>query len=222
MFKISKLDVHRNPFIGLYLAASDDNLLYSPFVLDKLVSIIIDILKPKRVCRTGVAESHLTGLYTVMNSNGAVLPNLAEDIEVKRVKQELGINVCRIDDRFSAVLNNVLVNDNACVVNPHLPREEQRKISDCLGVEVFSSKLSIPTVGSVNVVTNSGLLGYNNAKESELQWLSRMLKVKFNRATSNFGTISTAYGVVANSNGCLAGSLSTGFEMGAMYQALSG
>ncbi len=222
MFKVAKLDINRNPFIGLYLAASENAVIYSNFLQERTISTIVDTLKPKITCVTSIGSSYLTGLFSVLNSNGIVVPKFTEDQEISRIKKELGINVYKLDDRFSAVRNNLLANDNACIVNKKISKTDQMRIRDCLGVEVFPTKTKLPTVGSINVVTNKGLLGYNDATDEELNWLSSTLKVNAVRGTCNFGTTATSLGIAANSNGAIVGAMSTGFELGTVHQALSG
>ncbi len=221
MFSISKLDINRNPFIGLYLSACDDFIIYSSYFPEKEISAVIAALKPKKTCVTNLGNSTLTGLFSAMNSNAVLVPSFSEKEEVKLIEKELGVNVCKIDDRFSAVKNNVILTDKACILNENMPRSEQAKIGDAVGVEVFASKISgLSVVGSVNVATNKGLLAYNHATEQELLWLSKALKVKFRRGTCNFGTVANSLGIVANSKGAVVGSISTGYELGNILSAL--
>ncbi len=222
LFSIAKLEINRNPFIGLYLSASDDFLLHSTYVPEKVATSAASILKPKKTCITNLGNSTLTGLFSVMNSNAILVPTFSERDEVKQIESELGIAVCKIDDKFSAVKNNVILTDKACILNPNMSKTQQEKIRDVVGVEVFASKISgISTVGSVNVATNKGLVAYNHAAELELNWLSKALKVKYKRGTCNFGTVANSLGIVANSTGALTGSFSTGHETGTIFEALS-
>lgn len=170
---------------------------------------------------TNLGNSTLTGLFSAMNSNAVLVPSFAEPEEVKKIEKDLGVNVCKIDDRFSAVKNNVILTDKACILNENMSRGEQKKIGDAVGVEVFASKISgLSVVGSVNVATNKGLLAYNHASEQELLWLSKVLKVKVRRGTCNFGTVANSLGIVANSNGAVVGSISSGYELGNILSAL--
>lgn len=179
-------------------------------------------LKPKKTCTVNIGNSHLTGLFSVANSNCAVVPQFVEDGEVNKIKRELGINVCRLDDRFSAVKNNVILTNAICIVNPQLPKAEQKKLADCAGVEVVASIVkTCQTIGAVNVATSNGLLAFNNASTKDLEWLCKVLKVPGVRGTCNFGTNALSLGIVANSRGALIGALTTGFESSIIYQALS-
>ncbi|MFH0713348.1 MAG: translation initiation factor IF-6 [Candidatus Micrarchaeota archaeon] len=223
MYHVKKLDINRNPFIGLYLSASDKALLSSPFIPESALQLAKETLFPAKICAVTIGSSHLTGLFTVMNSNGCIVPKFAEDKEVQKITKELELNVCKVPDEFSAIRNNFLVNDRACVVNESLPKIEQKKVSDCLDVEVFPMRTGgLPTVGSLNVVTNKGLIGFNDLEEDEFNSMLKIFHVKGTTGTCNFGTVSISLGIVANSTGALAGSFSTGFELGTTYQALSG
>ncbi|MFH1247040.1 MAG: translation initiation factor IF-6 [Candidatus Micrarchaeota archaeon] len=223
LFEISKVEINRNPFIGLYLSACDNFLIHSPYVPEKIAETAVSILKPKKTCVTNIGNSNLSGLFSVLNSNACLVPQFADDIEVKKIESELGVNVCKVLDSFSAIKNNVVLTDKACILNPSMPASQQEKIRDAVGVEVFSVGVGeVSTVGSLNVATNKGLLCYNRATEKEFTWLSKVLKVKAVRGTCNFGTVAISLGMVANSKGVLIGGLSTGFEVSNIFEALSG
>ncbi len=221
MFQIKKIEVHNNPFIGLYLTVCDDFLICSPYVPVKVLKAAEETLKTIKTCMVTIGNSHLTGLLTAANSKCVVVPQFTEEKEVKKIESDLGVAVCKIDDRFSAVKNNILINNNDCIVNRHLPKVDREKISKSCEVQVASSRFSIATVGSVNVVNGNGLLCYNGASEEEMQLLSSVFKVKAIKATCNFGSIATGLGIVANSKGALVGAFSSGFEVAKIFQALS-
>ncbi len=223
MYEVSKLEINRNPYIGLYLTASDDALLCSKYVPEKVVQKAASVLKVKKICITSIGDSYLTGLFTVINSHCVLVPEFTEDAEIETIETKLGLKVCKIDNRFSAIRNNFLINDKNCILNENMPKSEWKKIEKYTGVEVNAARIgTIPTIGSINVLTNKGLLCYNNASEKDSAWLSRVLKVNIVKGTCNFGTISTGLGIVANLHGALAGSHSTGFELGNIFEALSG
>ena len=223
VYKIAKIEVHQNPFIGLYLTASDEFLLSSHYAPSRWTSVIHETLKPKKTCTVNIANSHLTGLFTIANSQCVIVPRFIEESEVKKIKHELEVNTCKIDDRFSAVKNNVVLTDKICLVNEDLPKSDQNRISDCSGVEVIPWKVNgVHMVGAVNVATNKGLLAFNNALQKEIKWLSKTFGVKPVRGTCNFGTVTTSLGITANSHGALVGSMTTGFETATIYEALSG
>ncbi len=223
MFEVKRLDIHKNPFIGLFFSCSENVLIYSPFLQSESVEKIKSVLKPDRSCCVSVGSSHLTGLFTVLNSHGVVVPEFIEENEMKKIERETGLKVCTVESRFSAVKNNVLANDEAGLVNQRVSKTQREIIAKCLGVGVEPKRISgLSTVGAINLVTNNGLIGYNNASDAELHVLSQFFNVPVVRSTCNFGTSAVGLGVVANCHGALVGSASTGFELGNVYAALSG
>ncbi len=219
--RITKAFFEKNPFIGLFLRASDRILLVPRNAPRRLADAAAETLAPGEVIRLFVNQSHLIGVYAVMNSNGCVLPESAEKEEVGLVKKA-GLNVSFLSDRFSAVGNNVLANDRAAVVNPEMSRRECRLVGDCLGVEVFQFRVGgFSTVGSINVATNNGLLAYTGASEKELKRMEECLGVRGVRGSANMGVPFNALGVVANSRGAVVGGLTTGFETNLIHEAFS-
>ena len=118
--------------------------------------------------------------------------------------------------------NNILCNNKACLVNPEIPATEAKKIGDCLGVEVFRQKIGIRTSGSANVVTDKGLLAFNETSEVEMKYLEKIFGIKGIVTTTNFGNPFNGFAVVANAKGALVGETSTGVEVQRIFEALSG
>jgi translation initiation factor 6 len=218
---IRKTAIERNPFLGLFLRASDSVLLAPPNLPQKVREAAEATLRVNTT-RLLVHQSNLLGVYCCLNSNGVLLPEFAEDAEVRLLKG-LGLNVVRLDSRWGAVGNNVLANDRAALVNPDLPADQAQQVADALGVEVEQAPVSgLKTVGAVNVVTNKGLLAYNHTTEVELKRLESLFKVKGSVGSANMGVPFVGICAVANSRGALLGELSSGFEVQRAYQALSG
>ena len=217
---IQKGSFFKNPFIGLYIEASDSLALLPKNAPHDVEAQLHSVLQVK-VVRTFVDESGLLGLFAVMNSSGCILPGFAEESELKMLRKE-GLNVYRIKKGHSPG-NNILANDRGALVNPAVNPADARGISDCLGVEVFQQPVTnFGAIGSLNVITNKGLLAYNDISEVELKLMERIFKVKGAIGTVNFGSIANALGVVANSKGALVGETTSGFEMQRIYEGLFG
>lgn len=216
---IRKTSIERNPFLGLFLRASD-TLLLAPTILPSKILEQAEAALGVRVVRLLINQSNLLGTYCALNSNGVVLPNFAEAAEVNLLKEQ-GLNLYLMDSRWGAAGNNILVNDKAALVHPGLPREQQKGVQDCLGVEVVPEAVSgIATVGSINIVTNKGLLAFNRITEIELKRLERLFHVSGSMGSANLGVPFVGICAVANSKGALIGDLSSGVEVQRAYQAL--
>jgi len=217
---VRKTSIERNPFLGLFLRASDRLLLCPPGITQKVRDQAETALGTKLIPML-INQSNLLGVYCALNSNGAILPEFADENEVNLLKEE-GLNVYTLDSRWGASGNNILCNDKAALLNPLLPKHEAQKISDCLGVEAVQAPIGgIETVGSINVVTNKGLLAYNRITEVELKRLESLFKVKGTVGSANMGVPFVGICLAANSQGALIGELSSGFEVQRAYEALS-
>ncbi|MBU1198169.1 translation initiation factor IF-6 [Candidatus Micrarchaeota archaeon] len=215
---IEKGSFYKNPFIGLFLRSCDTLTLVPKNAPEKLVRQVERVLGTKTL-ELYVDQASILGIFASLNDTGCVLPSFAEPEEKKRLKQA-GWNVCTITERFCPG-NNVLVNNKSALVNPRLPKEDQKTIADALNVEVFSQQVSpMPTVGSIHVVTNRGILAYNDSSEEELKLLERFFQVPAGIGTANLGSPFISLGVVANAKGALVGSLTSGFEVQRVYEAL--
>ena len=220
-YKISKFEIYKNPYIGLYISASDKIALVSPVLPEKLIPVIKETLGVEKLHSTFLASSTLTGIYSVLNKKGVIVPEFAEDNEVHKLKHELGLNVVRISDPFCAVKNNVTVNDKIAFCNHNIKKHDLDKIRDGLGIEVFPVKIGkVNMVGSHNLITNVGSLAFNEATDSEMELLRTHIGNTV-KTTVNLGVTAIAAGVVANSHGALVGSSSSGFELGNIFQGLS-
>lgn len=214
MTKAEKVSYFKNPFIGIYISATE-NFAFVPIdTHDKLLSVIENTLQVKAVKTNVSFGSTLLGIYVRGNSNGVLLPSDSTDTEIKTFKK-LGINVAIIDNAYNAMGNLVAVNDHAALINEKLSKDK-KEIEDCLGVEVIETELM---AGANMVVTNRGLF-LNSNHEYELKDFERIFKVRGDVGTANFGVPYVGICILANSKGFLAGSSTSGFEMSRVDEAL--
>ncbi|MFH1199616.1 MAG: translation initiation factor IF-6 [Candidatus Micrarchaeota archaeon] len=214
---IEKSSFRKNPFIGLFCRTSDRLIVLPKTAPEKFAQAAQSALGVPSV-RIFVNQSELIGLFSCMNSTGIILPGFADAEEV-RILKKAGLNVYLASERHVPA-NNMAANDKAVLLNPDIDRQQAKAISDALGVEAFSHPFRVPTIGSVTVATNRGILAYNESSEAELKMLERIFKVPAGIGTANLGSVYTSLGVVANSKGALAGELSSGFELQRLYEAL--
>lgn len=217
---LERASFYKNPYLGLYLATSDKLTLLPSNAHDKLVEQAARVLETDTVSLF-IDESPILGIYCALNSTGVLVPTFASKKEQKTLKAA-GLNVCTISEQFSPG-NCVLVNDKAALVHPHMEPADRKKIADHLNVEVFSQQVTgIPTVGSINVVTNRGLLAYNDVSEEELKLMERFFGVRGGLGTVNLGSPFVRLGLIANAKGALVGDRSSGPELQRVYESLFG
>jgi translation initiation factor 6 len=214
------LDVFGTASIGVYSLVNDKIAIIPPQVPESKRVKVEEWLKVKVVATT-VGESVIVGALACSNSNGVVLPPFTLEDEIEAIKSASDLNVTVMDTKKTAYGNMVLANDKGAVADPRLSRGILGKIEETLGVEVVSSEVAgLPYVGSLAVATNKGVLVHPMLKEEERKVLEEALKVPVDVGTINCGIPYVATGLIGNSCGVVAGSLTTGPEMFIIGQAL--
>jgi len=214
-----KIAYFGNPWLGMFIKTNDEVTMLPTDSMQKVEDMLKERLKTTTI-RTNIADCNLLGMYTAMNSNGVVLPNVARDEEIAALKKA-GLNIYVCKDNHNANGNNIAVNDKGGIVNPYVSKEESKAIGDTLGVELVSMRLAgHSTVGSACIATNQGFLAHYKASDDDLSNLKDALKVDGKKGTVNTGTGFVAFGAVANSKGYVAGEATTAFELGRLEEAL--
>lgn len=207
-----------NPYIGVYCVANESLALVPFDAPDSLVSDITEALGCE-VVRTTLASTNILGALVAMNSNGGIATGMASLTEVRSLREKLPFT--RIKDRLNACGNNILVNDNAALVNPELSESAIEQIEEVLQVEVVKGEVAgYKTVGSVCAVTNKGMLCHPATSKDDLKSLSDLFKVPAAIGTLNYGAPVIGASLVANSKGAAVGFRSTPIELGRTEDAL--
>ena len=213
-------DVFGNASIGVYSLVNDRIAIIPPQVPETKRKKVEEWLKVKVVATT-VGKSVITGALACSNSNGVILPPFAQEEEIEAIKSASDLNVTVMDTKKTAYGNLVLANDHGAVADPRLKRGVVNKIEDTLGVEVVSNEIAgLPYVGSLATATNKGVLAHPMLQKEERKVLKDVLKVHVDVGTINCGIPYVATGLLGNSNGAVAGLLTTGPEMFIIGQAL--
>ncbi len=207
-----------NPYIGVYCVANE-SLALVPF--DAPESLISDITEALgcEVVKTTLASTNILGALAAMNSNGGIASGMSSLTEIRPLREKLPF--IRIKDKLNACGNNILVNDNAALVNPELSDSAIKQIEEVLQVEVVKGEVAgYKTVGSVCAVTNKGMLCHPATSKDELKSLSGLFKVPAAIGTLNYGAPVIGASLVANSKGAAVGFRSTPIELGRTEDAL--
>jgi translation initiation factor 6 len=213
-----KTSNYGNPHIGLFARASDKLIAVDTTSAPKMLSALEDFGVP--MVKATFGASGLVGIYLSFNSSGAIVPSFSDKAEISLLRSQ-GLNIFSLPGKFCAAGNNVAANDFGAVINPEIPREMAKKISDCLGVEAVGRAVAgYLTSGSAIIATNKGFLAHNRCSEEELKELQSILHVQGMNGTLNTGVAFPALGAVANSRHALFGEACTGFEMGRAVQGL--
>jgi translation initiation factor 6 len=217
---IRRLDFFGNPNVGVYAVATDKFVLVPRKILKKMREAIEKYLEVP-VIATDIGQSRIVGVLVAANSNGICVPTYTTDIEVQILTQEAGVPVERIPTDLTALGNNILCNDRRAIVNPEFESTSREIISEVLGVKIVSGTIAEwNTVGSAAAATNKGVLLPPVCKKEEVQWIEELFGIPASIGTINAGVPYIGSGLIANSQGAIAGLLTTGPELARIGVAL--
>jgi translation initiation factor 6 len=216
---IRRFNLSGNPNIGVAIACTDQTAIIPPHLEDKELKLIDEALEVPLI-KTPINGSNLAGALVVGNSRGFVVSKFAFDREIDKIKKA-GLKVEKIPDRFTAVGNIILANDNGALVNPLLSDKSIELISSTLDIDVERGSIANFKInGSVAVATNKGILVHPATNPEEIKFLEKIFKVPADVGTVNRGTSLVGACTVANSNGVIVGQDTTGPEMARIEESL--
>ncbi|MEA1992843.1 MAG: translation initiation factor IF-6 [Euryarchaeota archaeon] len=204
---IQKLELKKNPYIGAFGITNEKITLLSADFADERVKLVEDTLGTE-VFLTTVSRTNLVGILGAGNSNGFVLPYNMESYEIKKLKSS-DIKIERLSTKFTALGNMIACNDRGAVVSKKL-EDEAETIENALDVEV--SVLDSINYGSMILCSNSGSVVHPDLSDM-LDELENALKVEVDVGSANRGNYYLGISVLANTNGALVGTQSTGPEI---------
>lgn len=208
---IQTLNIYDNPLIGVFATCTED-LVLVPLGTSPEVCTVLEESLGVRVVETLVNGSVVLGSLSRGNSNGFLLPKGSNNREMEKL---LGVPAETLPDRLNAVGNLVLANDSAALVHPELSDKALEVIARALKVEVFRGTIAgIKTVGMAGAVTNKGLMVHPRVTPQEKDFLEEIFGLSVDVGTTNFGTQMLGSGLLVNSKGFVAGSETTGPELG--------
>jgi len=214
-------DVLGNPNIGVYCLSNEEILLTPPGLPRRKLERFEDCLKVKAYS-VSISGSILIGVLAAANSKGMIVPHTIKNGELKFLKEITDLNIFSPKVKWTAFGNLILVNDFGALIAPQFPKSLIKKLTDHLGVEVALGMINeLPYVGSLAVATNKGVLANPFIREEEKKLVEEILKVPVFTGTVNNGVLFPKSGLLANSKGAIAGSLTSGKELMAISQAMN-
>jgi translation initiation factor 6 len=210
---IYRYDVYKSPNIGLF-AKANDSIIIVPFgFAETKTSKLIKYLQVEEVYAS-VANTRIIGSMTVMNNNGILVPSIASDEEIQILKKTSGLNVERLQTKFTAIGNLISTNDNGALVSPLFNGDVDEQVRDVLGVQIYSMRVAgFIQTGSMVVATNTGAAVHPKASEEEIKAISEALQVQVEPVTVNSGIPFVSSGIIANSKSVIVGNLTSGPEL---------
>ncbi len=206
--------------LGMYARVSDKICVVGSFLSEKISKEFTRNLEAK-ILKMSIASTDLVGLFSVMNSNGIILPSIVADDEIRNLKSQTDLNVSILRTKFTAIGNLILANDRGALISRNFQRKHKELVEDTLGVQVeFATIADMSTIGSCGVATSKGCLVHRDATEEEVRVVQEILKVDTDIGNANFGSPFVGSCILANGTGALVGSSTTGPEVARIMETL--
>jgi translation initiation factor 6 len=218
---IHLFDVYRSANIGVFLKANDKFCLVPRGLPPTKLQKIQTLLNTKAI-QVSIGGSRLVGPLVAMNNNGILLSRLAEDDEVMLLQESTGLEVQRLNSRFTSVGNLICANDRGAIISDVFGDESKRVIESALGVPATRMRVSgFIQVGAMTSATNSGALVHPAASEEEISQIRKSLGIDPEPATVNGGVPFVSSGFVGNSGSVMLGAQTRGAELVIVSRAFS-
>ncbi|MBI4162882.1 MAG: translation initiation factor IF-6 [Candidatus Aenigmarchaeota archaeon] len=201
--------------VGLYGFATDKCCIIGSRINDKKLKDAFNV----PLIQTTALDTQLVKIFIAGNSSGIIVPKILEEFELDFLRQKFD-DVLVIDNRYTALGNLILMNDNGIIVSPLL-KNHKNIISERFGLPCETSTIAkANTVGTLGLATNKGCLVHPKIRDDEKRKIKDVLKVGLKEATVNFGSVHVGAGIIANSHGAAVGSATSGYEIGAINECL--
>ncbi len=213
---IRTLNINESPIIGAFSTCTEDVALV-PLGTRVDICDTLGSLLGVRVFPTLVSGSIVVGALCRGNSSGLLVAGHS----TFKGADDIGLPVHYVPSKLNAIGNIVLANDTAALVHPEMTDRAVDAVAEALKVDVRRGTIGgIRTVGMAGVATNRGLLLHPRVSTEELGLIEDLFDLPVDLGTSNFGTQMVGSGVLANTKGYVAGTQTTGHELGRIEDAL--
>jgi translation initiation factor 6 len=217
---IIRTDFEGDVNVGAFGIITDKFVFTSPNMSEKSMDMIERTFNLPLI-QTTIATTDIIGIMSVANSQGILVPYTTTSDELKVLKHSSDIKVDWIESKMTALGNIVLANDNGAICHPEFNAKARKKITDILDVEVIPGTIArLPIVGASTLATNKGAVVHPMVTDKEINQVAQLLKVNVEVGTINRGSPYTRLGVLANVDGMIAGSETTGVELAHISQVL--
>lgn len=217
--RFQRLNFNENPNVGVFCRAND-SIAFLKKGLTKKVKKRIRAALDVDLLELTIADATIIGSLLTCNSSGVVVTGIISEENTERIR-DLGFNVCVVNEVYNAAGNDILLNDNGCLVHPQLDDYSVNLIEKTCGVPVQKGTIAgLETVGMAAVVTSKGLLCHPKVTDAEKKVLETLFQVPVMIGTVNHGVPLIGSGLVANKHGAIMGLPTTGIEMGRIEEAL--
>ncbi len=208
-----KTNFHGDTNLGLYGFATDKYCLLG--MNDKKIKSALGV--PVYHCT--ILNMDMAGIFVAGNSHGIVINDFVEEYDIAKLRLHFK-NILVLETKYTALGNLILMNDRGVIVSP-LIKKYRKNISEffhlpCEATAIAGQKVA----GNLAIATNKGCLTHPKIRKKEKEMLERVLGVKSEIGTVNFGSPYPGAGVIANSAGFVASTSTSGPELGRITEAL--
>ncbi len=216
-----KTNFNGDPNIGMYAVATDSFCLVGKSVPDSEVKKIKQVLNVP-VYKLRIYGTSFLGIFIAATSKKILVPKIIFDEELEEFKKIKEAKVEVINTRHTALKNNILCNDNVAIFSNEFSPEEKKHLSRKLGIKnpITLASINKAVPGSSGILTNSGGIISPSTQEKDIKKIEKKTNFELGLGTVNMGSPFLGAGVIANSNGFLVGSLSSGIEIGRIDESL--
>ena len=201
-----------DPSIGVFSRVFDDLAVIPPTAPAEFVAAVKDNLDVEIVTTT-IQGCEIIGSLLCGNSRGFVVSGLATVDEIGILK-EYG-DIYLLTHTMNAAGNVIMANGSIAVVHPDMPADMAREIGEFLGTKVLHLSLGgLKTVGMAGVATERGIMVPPRSTGHEIRMLEEASGIPVGTGSVGMGSGLVGAGLLVNRNGYLAGSGTTGFELG--------
>ena len=123
--RFQRLNFNENPNVGVLCRTNEDVAFIQKGLTKKVKKKIISALDVTLV-ELSIADANIVGSLLTINSNGAIVTDLIDAVDIKIIEDQ-GLDVFVIEDKINAAGNDILINDNGCLLyTSPSPRDRQK------------------------------------------------------------------------------------------------
>ncbi len=209
---VYRTDFLSNPNVGLFGYAGEGFCLLGQHIPRRQADEAAKALGV-RVHQVRLCGTELIGVFCAGNSKALLVPEIIFDHEFEKLKA-LGCSPVIIETDLTALGNNILCNDNGCVLSQDFPDEVVSQVKKALKVPVAKGTIGgLHNVGALAVLSGKVCVVSPDASGEERRLLEETLKVRCVEGTANMGMPYLRAAVLANSKGMVIGSACSGVEI---------
>lgn len=214
---VSRCKFQSSSEVGAYARLTNSYALLPTSSTDAFNSVFQSTLSDQiPIVRSNIGGTNIVGRLTVGNSRGLIVPLTTTNLELEALREGLpdGVEIAKIEERFSALGNVIACNDRVALVHPELDAATLEVLESVLGVEAIPMTIAGESlVGSYCVLTNNGCAVTSKAAPEELERLSDALDLKVEISTVNRGIDYISAGICVNDSVLFCGYESTALEI---------